>query len=115
MRINCSKFIKPYNEELDPNKKISFLTFLVKTMIGKSQDKLKNILFELCLDNNLLHLSNNNNSIVTYSSEVRRKILGEIYEVLETEFKKKGNKKLFETTSSTIIIVNYTNVLLYLL
>lgn len=48
----------------------------------------KNLLFELCLDNILLHqMTNNNNAIVSFSNETRRKIVSELYDTLEKRLK----------------------------
>lgn len=47
---------------------------------------IKNLLFELCLDNIILNQMSNN-SIAPFSIEIRRKIINDIYDGLEKRYK----------------------------
>ncbi|CAD8063012.1 unnamed protein product [Paramecium sonneborni] len=88
VKINCSKFLKPYHKQLgfeysevEFPSKISFITLITKFMIP--QEKL---LFELCLDNLILNQISNN-FIAPFSNEIRKKIINEIYEGIEKRIK----------------------------
>ena len=79
---------------------------LVLALFGLS--KLGSFILELCFDSNLLFV--NNNLVVPFGSEVRRRIMSEIYTVLD-EIKKASA----DSHISHHKILNYSYLLVYLL
>ena len=91
VKFNCSKY---YKNPIIPNKNtttsnFSFLSFLTLILIPKTFNKFHHLLFEFCLDSSLLQI-NNHGKIVSFGSEVRKKVLGDIYSILEQSYEQKN-------------------------
>lgn len=95
-RFNCSNslrlvkndtiaygFLKDHPDDKEIPKKVSFLSLLLKLLVPFATQKLCPLVLEMCLDSTIL--LNHNSQIVSFGTEVRRKVLGEIYNSLEEE------------------------------
>ncbi|CAD8145667.1 unnamed protein product [Paramecium pentaurelia] len=103
VRINCSKFLQKYKNEIgfisqDLPDKISFLSLITKYIIPPND-----FIFDLCLDNIVL-FKTSNNVIVPFANEIRKIIIKELhYEISQSI--KNFDKKIYQ----------YSNILLCLL
>jgi len=91
----------------------NFLTFLLRVMVAFSIDTLKGFLLELCLNSNVLFEGPKQ---ITYyfANEVRKKVLGEIYAVLEEEFEA-AKAVFFDSSASVHLLLAYAQIHTYLL
>lgn len=95
------------------NSSLSFLGFLMKTVVYFSINQFQHILFEICLEHPLL-CENHKHQTLTYAHEMRRKILHVIYETLEKELEEKKNDVL-NVGESTHALMCYSSLHTYLL
>ena len=96
VRFNCSKYLKKKISAERPlglinaaalsnSQGVNFLSFLVKVVSFYCVDKHRSLLFELCFDKHLL-CELNKGGLVYYAFDVRKKILGDIFSILESDF-----------------------------
>lgn len=92
VRFNCAKVLKAVGahpalallgEERELPKKVSFLTLLLRVLVPYTTHRLVPLVTELCFDTPVLFTHNAHT--VSFGTEVRRKVLGEVYAVLEEE------------------------------
>jgi hypothetical protein len=88
-------------------KKISFLSLLVKVLAFFGLFRLGPLVLELCFDSTLLFA--NGGMVVPFGSEIRRRILGEVFGVLD-EVKRSQDSHLSQHK-----IISYSFLLAYLL
>jgi E3 ubiquitin-protein ligase HUWE1 len=121
-KFNCAKALRGAPElvwalltdEKEQPKKVSFLSFLVRLLVPLSTNKLSSFVLELCLDSSVLIV--HNQQFVTFASEIRRKVLGEIYSSLEEEIARtrKQKQRLLDTNIQTHKFVCYSLLLTHL-
>ncbi|KAL4503248.1 hypothetical protein ABPG72_000854 [Tetrahymena utriculariae] len=148
VRFRCSKIVKKIiqGHPLEPvfNKQLGnhfhFLKFITKCANYFSISQVKGLIFELCLDKQILyeHFQNNNSQqqnqgslhqhkgpqnihhnqatqkqgskIISFGAEIRKKVLGEIYSSIENEMMNKQN--ILERPHTVHILIS--NILLHI-
>lgn len=97
-------------KNLDTSKNISFLSYFLRIIIFSTMDLYRNFLFSICSSTNLIvDKDKSGNPYPTpYFFDLKRKIISEIYQILEEEvaakpfYKTKDNKRLFCSVSGLL-------------
>lgn len=101
VKQNCAKYFKKNPSLCLPSQNCNFLSFLLRAVVYVSGDRLRHLLYEICLDKS--HGS---------AASLRQKLLLDLYEVLQTESK---SDQFLKTPQSQHVLATYASLHTYLM